>query len=104
MDGDNELDVALRMAAARERERQRVLNRAQRMMFDEAGIEPGVEARGAKDNEGLIAVMKRRHLRKEERDRLHKPGSDWLDTPRGDACYSATTLPIEDIVKKFAVN
>lgn len=47
------------------------------------------------------AVMKRRHLNSHERQRLHKPKSDWVETPSGEICKSAETLVVKDIVSKY---
>lgn len=51
----------------------------------------------------LKAKLKERHLNKEERDRNHKPESDWCESARGDVCKSSFTLEIKDILAKHKV-
>lgn len=50
--------------------------------------------------EGLEALMKERHLTKNERDLFHKPLNDWHDSKKGDVLKSASSLEVEDIIRK----
>ena len=52
----------------------------------------------------LKQAMKRRHLDKGERENYHRPGNDWRATKRGDACYSAVTLQVDDLLSKHKVS
>ena len=42
--------------------------------------------------------LKKRHLTKQEREVLHKPASDWVETQRGETCKNACSLEISDLV------
>lgn len=46
-------------------------------------------------------ILKERHLRKSERDVLHKPKTDYLEGGKGEVCKNACSLEIDDIVEKF---
>lgn len=45
-------------------------------------------------------AMRARHLNKPERDEYHNPRPDWHDTKKGDVLKSASTLEVEDIIRK----
>lgn len=48
----------------------------------------------------LKEALKKRHLTKEERDILHRPVSDYVQSKTGEVCKNACSLPIEDIISK----
>jgi len=48
-------------------------------------------------------IIKKRHLNMHERARVHKPASDWIETPAGEVCRSADTLMVQDILKKHGL-
>jgi hypothetical protein len=52
---------------------------------------------------GLKELMKQRHLHKYERDSLHKPKSDWKETPVGEVLHNSSSLAVEDIISKYKV-
>lgn len=43
-------------------------------------------------------IMKKRHLSKNERERLHNPKRDWLMTGKGEICRSSSVLVVDDLV------
>lgn len=45
--------------------------------------------------------IKKRHLRKNERDAHHKPASDVVECGKGEVCKNACTLELEDIIIKY---
>jgi hypothetical protein len=49
----------------------------------------------------LKETLKKRHLNRMERDALHKPKTDWFETPAGEVCKNAETLVVSDIINKF---
>lgn len=51
--------------------------------------------------EKVKKTLKKRHLSRAERDAFHKPKSDWFETQDGEACRSAETLVVKDIITKF---
>ena len=54
----------------------------------------------AHDEEAVRKLMKKRHLIKPERDQLHNPEPDFIESSRGEACRSACTLDVSDIIIK----
>lgn len=54
----------------------------------------------ANDEEAIRKLMKKRHLIKPERDQLHNPEPDFIESSRGEACRSACTLDVSDIIIK----
>jgi len=54
----------------------------------------------AHDEEAIRKLMKKRHLLKPERDQLHNPEPDFIESSRGEACRSACTLDVSDIIIK----
>ncbi len=55
------------------------------------------------DNNIVIeeGLMKKRHLNQDERRVTHKPKSDYIESPRGDACRNTASLDVSDIVVKL---
>ena len=53
--------------------------------------------------EELTEKMKSKHLRKEERNAIHRPLSDYYEGSRGEECKNACSLEVEDLVLKFKV-
>lgn len=45
--------------------------------------------------------LKQQHLNGGEREAYHKPLNDWKETPKGEVCINASSLPVDDIVSKF---
>lgn len=54
-----------------------------------------------RDMESIKKEMKTRHLTRSERDALHNPETDWIQTPRGEVCKNACSLEVEDIITKY---
>lgn len=52
------------------------------------------------NEEALKNELKKRHLSRDERHRLHKPKNDWVETPTGEVLRSAETLVVSDIIHK----
>lgn len=42
--------------------------------------------------------LKKSHLSRDMRSMMHKPKSDWYETPKGEVCKNASTLVIDDII------
>lgn len=53
-----------------------------------------------KDNT-LKDTLKERHLNKDERDYLHTPEPDFVQSKTGEVCKNACSLPIKDIIIKY---
>lgn len=47
------------------------------------------------------SMLKKRHLNREERQILHKPRPDWIQTEHGEVCRSASSLVVDDLVSKY---
>jgi len=58
-------------------------------------VDDGVLAGGEEVNNRVAG-----HIPKRERDRLHKPQSDWRESKLGEKCYNSSSLEIEDILDK----
>jgi hypothetical protein len=43
--------------------------------------------------------LKKRHLTRSERDRLHKPDPDWTMVGKKEVCHSACTLVVDDLLE-----
>ncbi len=48
----------------------------------------------------LLSDMKKRHLRKNERDIIHNPKRDWISTGKGEVCRSSSVLEVDDLIAK----
>lgn len=42
--------------------------------------------------------LKKMHLNRDMRSVLHRPKSDWFETPRGEVCKNACSLVVDDII------
>ena len=51
----------------------------------------------------LKVTLKKRHLKKNERDAYHQPEDDWCESKKGDVCRSSFTLDLDDILEKHNV-
>ena len=70
---------------------------------DEGGLTTNTEQINMTQESSIKKLMKQRHLTKGERDTLHRPLNDWKETPRGEVCINASSLPLEDILTKHKV-
>ena len=43
------------------------------------------------------------HLTRNQREMLHRPSSDWKECKRGEKCFNAITLDLDDILHKHGV-
>lgn len=70
------------------------LNRARRLVTN-SNTE---EQEDSTSLEKAKETMKKRHLSKNERERLHNPKRDWLMTGKGEICRSSSVLVVDDLV------
>lgn len=61
-----------------------------------------LERRGINSVE-IKSRMKERHLSRGEREMLHNPETDWVETKRGDKCRNSCTFEVKDILIKHNV-
>lgn len=60
--------------------------------------------RGSPEHRAMLTeTLKVRHLEKNERERYHRPDSDWKQVERGETCFSAVTVEFGDILVKYKV-